>query len=528
MTHNRYLPNLAFSLRSESGNRNPATMPKPFSKMRIVVPGWMIRAMLSLAIMAVTFAAGAQTTDNVTLPDMGASADSILSRKEEEEYARSLLMQMRAYDVLIEDPQIAAYFSDMGYRLVAYSERPDKAFTFVVLDEDVVNAFAAPGGVIALFSGMILTADDESEIAAVLAHEIAHITQLHLYRTLEKTKAMSIPIALAMLGLVLAGGGSGEAIQGALVGGSAALQQAQIYFTRQHEAEADRIGIGTLAQAGYNPDGMAEFFEKMDRVTRSAGQGPPEYLRTHPVNVSRIAEAEDRALKMARPEPTSELDFFLMQARLRALVTESPPEALKWFADRKQRADISEEEAEAIEYGTAIALQRSGEYHQARKTLDSLLAHRDHLAYELQLADLDLASGYDIAAIERLDQLHSDFPGNHAIVMQYGRALLQKRDAQRARKAEAVLRNQLLSRGDDPLLQEMYAQASNYSGQAVRASEAIAEAYFLRGQVREAILQLTRLSEQDDLTYYQRARITARMDEMQKQLAKLDGPGRPG
>ncbi|MDX1555729.1 MAG: M48 family metalloprotease, partial [Xanthomonadales bacterium] len=454
----------------------------------------MQRLLLACAVLLVSLAASAQdrnATDNVTLPDMGASADSILSRKEEEEYARSLLMQMRAYNVLIEDPQVAAYFSDMGYRLVAYSERPDKAFTFVVLNEEVVNAFAAPGGVIALFSGMILTADDESEIAAVLAHEIAHITQLHLYRTLEKTKAMSIPIALAMLGLVLAGGGSGDAIQGALVGGSAALQQAQINFTRQHEAEADRIGIRTLAQAGYNPDGMAEFFEKMNRVTRSAGKGPPEYLRTHPVNVSRIAEATDRALKMPRPEAASELDFFLMQARLRALVTDAPGKTLKFFDDRRRRADISEEEAEAIEYGSAIALQQKGDYAEARKILDSLLAHRNHLAYELQLADLDLASNDENAAIERLDNLYNAFPGNHAIVMQYGRALLHTRDKDRARKAEDILRQQLLTRGDDPLLQELYAQASNISGNRIRASEAIAEAYYLRGQVSEAILQLT-------------------------------------
>ena len=481
------------------------------------------RAAVCLGLMAVSLASVAQTqTDNVSLPDMGASADSILSRKEEEEYARTLLMQMRAYEVLVEDPQIAAFFADMGYRLVAYSDRPDKSFTFVVLNEDAVNAFAAPGGVIALFSGMILTADDESEIAGVVAHEIAHITQLHLYRTLEKTKAMTIPIALAMLGLVLAGGGSGDAIQGALIGGSAAIQQAQINFTRQHEAEADRIGIKTLSQAGYDPNGMAAFFEKMDRVTRSAGQGPPEYLRTHPVNVSRIAEAQDRARVMSVPEKESQRDFFLMQARLRTLVSDSPAVALKYFDDRRRRADIDEDAVEAVEYGSAIALQQQGKYDEARKSLESLLAHNPHLTYELQLADLDFESGDKQAALERLDRLYNNFPGNHAIVMQYGDALLRTGNKDDARKAEQVLREQLVRRGDDPLLQELYARASNESGNRVRASEAIAEAYFLRGQIQEAILQLKRLSEESDLTYYQRARITARLDEMQRTLSELE------
>lgn len=485
------------------------------------------RAFICVSMLTVSLASTAQT-DNVTLPDMGASADSILSRKEEEDYARTLLMQMRAFDVLVEDPQISAFFSDMGYRLVAYSERADKAFTFVVLNENTVNAFAAPGGVIALFSGMILTAEDENEIAGVLAHEIAHITQLHLYRTLEKTRAMTIPIALAMLGLVLAAGGGGEAIQGALMSGTAALQQAQINFTRQHEAEADRIGIRTLAQAGYDPEGMVSFFEKMDRVTRASGEGPPEYLRTHPVNVSRIAEAADRAERMRTPERGGQLDFFLMQSRLRALIADSPGEALKYFDDRRQRADIDEDEAQAIEYGTAIALQQQGKYEQARKILESLNALNSHLAFELQIADLDLESGHSDAALERLGTLYDNSPGNHAIVMEYGRALLYGRNEERALKAERILRDHLLGNGDDPVLQELYARASEYSGNRVRASEAMAESYYLRGQIHEAVMQLSRLAEQSDLSYYQRARITARLDEMQRKLVELGEEPRQG
>ena len=148
----------------------------------------------------VSLASVAQT-DRLDLPDMGASADTVLSRAEEAEYAKALVRQMRAYEVLNEDPLINAYFEDMGYRLASHSDRPDKPFTFVVINQDVVNAFAAPGGVVALFSGLILAADDESEIAAVLAHEIAHITQQHLYRAMESQQAMTIPIALAMLGL---------------------------------------------------------------------------------------------------------------------------------------------------------------------------------------------------------------------------------------------------------------------------------------------------------------------------------------
>ncbi len=507
-------------MRSDGWNLNAAKTGTTNINLQTKHAGLIQRLLLCACLAGVSLASVAQT-DNVTLPDMGASADNILSRKEEEAYSRTLLMQMRAYDVLIEDPLITDYFSDMGYRLVSFSDRPDKAFTFVVLDEDVVNAFAAPGGVIALFSEMILTADDESEIAGVLAHEIAHITQLHLYRTLEKTKEMTIPIALAMLGLVLAGGGGGEAIQSALVGGSAAIQQSQINFTRQHEAEADRIGIKTLSQAGYDPDGMAGFFEALNRVTRSMGQGPPEYLRTHPVTVSRIAEARDRAQNMPPAEYQNQRNFFLMQARLRSLVSDTPEEALIYFDDRKRSADIDQDQIEAIEYGRAIALQDQAHYEEAGKILESLQAFRPHLAFELQLADLDRQSGDVTAALERLDVLYNNFPGNHAIVMLYGRTLLQERDEQRARKAQEILGEQLLRKPEDPRLLELYAQASEFSGNSVRASESMAEAYFLRGQIHDAVRQLTKLAEKEDLTYYQRARISARLDQMRETLIEL-------
>ena len=459
--------------------------------------------------------------ERVSLPDMGASADTILSRKEEEEYAKALVRQMRAYDVLNEDPLINAYFEDMGFRLVAASDRPDKPFTFVVVSQPIVNAFAAPGGVVALYSGLILAADDENEVAGVLAHEVAHITQQHLYRAIENAQAMTIPLALAMLGLVLAGGGSGEAIQGALIGGQAAAQQAQIHFTRQNEIEADRIGILTLSRAGFDPRGMGEFFEKMSRITRAMGEGPPEYLRTHPVSVSRIAEAGNRAQDMPIPEPTNGLDFYLVQARLRAKVEPYPNKVLEYFEYEKQKAEPGPAQRDAFDYGAAIALQRLGQFDEARAMLVGLMEKGNHLAYEIELADLDLQTNRGDEAIERLAGLYHNFPGNHAISMEYSEALLHDGDTDRADTASVVLRQQLLSHPDDPALYSLYARASNTAGDEVRAKEAIAESYYLRGGIHEAITQLQELSNRNDLDYYQRARITARLNEYQVEVARL-------
>jgi len=476
---------------------------------------------LALATFIVSMASVAQT-ERVTLPDMGASSDTILSRQEEAEYAKALLRQMRAYEVLNEDPLIAAYFQDMGYRLVAHSDRPDKPFTFTVISQPVVNAFAAPGGVVALYTGLILAADDEHEVAGVLSHEIAHITQQHLYRAVESAKSMTIPLVLAMVGLVLAGGGSPEAIQGALMSGTAAAQQAQIYFTRQNEIEADRIGVQTLYEAGYDPRGMGEFFEKMNQITRPMGEGPPEYLRTHPVNVSRIAEADSRAESLPSPPPTDGRDFYLVQARIRATVEEYPDTALNYFRFRSERADISEAQQDALDYGTAIALQRKGDYAQARSILGSLMERHYHLAYELQTADLDLASGQHDLARERLAGLYHTYGGNYAIAMAYSNALLYGNQAEGSKLATNVLRQQLLTHPDDPGLYALYARASNISGDTVRAREAIAESYYLRGGTHEAMAQLQELVDGEDLDYYQRARIAARLNELQIELVKLD------
>jgi len=472
-------------------------------------------------VIALTSLASVAQTKPLDLPDMGASANSILSRAEEEEYAKALVMQMRAYEVLNEDPLINAFFRDMGFRLASHSDRPDKSFTFVVIDQPIVNAFAAPGGVIALYSGLILAADDENEVAGVLSHEIAHITQLHLYRAMESQQAMTIPIALAMLALVLAGGGSGEAIQTAVLGAQAASIQAQIFFTRQNEYEADRIGISTLSRAGYDPAGMAEFFEKMGRITRAMGEGPPEYLRTHPVSVSRISEARDRARTMETPKPSDGRNFYLVQARLRAMTAKTPDEALEWFKHRMERADISQTESDALFYGSAIAYQDKGNFDEARKLLQSLLDREPHMAYELQMADLDLESGRGDQAIDLLSGLYNNFPGNHAISLQYAKTLLNSQDPGQAERAAVVLRQQLLEHPDDPVLYELYARSANIAGDSVQAKEAIAESYYLRGGIHEAAMQLQALADDDDLDYYQRARITARITELRMELAKL-------
>jgi predicted Zn-dependent protease len=481
-----------------------------------------LKRLLAALLVAVVSLSAVGQSGRVNLPELGNSASDVLSASEEQEYAEGLIRQMRAYELLIEDPLINDFFSDMGYNLASHSDQPEAAFNFVVLDQPVVNAFAAPGGVIALNSGLILLADTQDEVAGVLSHEIAHITQLHMYRAFEKGKTMNVIAMLAMLGLILASGGDGDVITGAVVGAQGMAAQAQINFTRHNEIEADRVGIRTLSAAGYDPQGMADFFEKMGQTNRANGEGPPEFLRTHPVSVNRVAEAKSRIQNLPSVEVSEGRQFYIMRARLRALLEESPKKAIKYFETELQNP-LTDARRNGLLYGLAIARQNNAEFDQAETILSGLLEKEPYrLAFQLQMANMNLQRGRDDQAIESLSELYLTFPGNQAIALEYGRALLNQGDADRAATAIEVLKQQLVSRKTDPALYALYARAASIAGNEVRATEAIAESYYQRGGTEEAITQLEALERRSDLDYYQRARVGARLMELRIEAGDVD------
>jgi len=483
--------------------------------------------LIAVLIAAVSLSSIAQT-DRVYLPELGNSASDVLSSAEEREYAASLVRQMRAYELLVEDPLINGFFSDMGYNLVSSSDKPGAAFTFVILDQSVINAFAAPGGIVALHSGLILLADSQDEVAGVLSHEIAHVTQLHMYRAFEKGKTMNILAMLAMMGLILASGGNGEVITGAVMGAQAAAQQAQINFTRHNEIEADRVGIRTLAASGYDPQGMADFFEKMGHSSRANGEGPPEFLRTHPVSVNRIAEAESRIQNLPPVEANEGRQFYIVQARLRALLENDPNKLIKYFETELVKEN-TEAQQNGLRYGLAIAYQKNSNYDEAESLLGNLLDKKpSNLAFQLQLANLNLKRGRQQQALDTLSELYQSFPGNKAIALEYGNALLYENDPAQAETASVVLRQQLVSQKNDPTLYALYARAANLAGDEIRATEAIAESYYQRGGVEEAISQLEGLARKSDLDYYQRARVSARLTELRIEAGETDQPKHEG
>lgn len=451
----------------------------------------------------------------VALPDLGGRVD-VLPPDEARAFPNEFRNYMRAQGILIEDPLIDAYINDMGFRLVMHSDGRDRPFHFHVLRIPGINAFAAPAGVVALNSGLILAASSGDEVAGVLAHEISHVTQNHLVRGIEEAQRVSLPMMLATFGLILAGSAAGgldsDTAQGLLMTGVGLAQQSQINYTRQNEAEADRIGIQLMARAGYDPAGMAAFFDTLNRWSRSMGAGPPEYLRTHPMTVSRVAEARERAERLPPGRAEADDVFPFIQARLRVLTSTHPDQAADWF---QRKLNVDAPNRDALQYGLALALLRARQLDAAETALVALQRGRssDQIVRLLE-GDLRLAQGKIPQALAVFEDLFRDYGHSRPIVIAYAEALLHEEDAERAARAAELVREQLRRDPDDPKLTELMARAASRSGDPVRAAEAVASNYYQRGGLPQAIEQLEQVLARDDLNYYDRARIAARLDQL--------------
>lgn len=455
----------------------------------------------------------AAAAEPLELPDMGSSADGAISPHEQREMGERFYQQLRQRAPLVQDPLINDYLETLSYRLVSYSSEPGRRYKFFAIFDRNVNAFAAPGGFIGVHSGLLYATQSESELAAVLAHEIAHITQGHMARAFEQAKNVGIPMLLAMLGIAIAGGG-GEATEAAVIGGQALMQQMQINMTRANEKEADRLGIHTLAQAGFDPHAMADAFARLQRSHRLMSEGPPTALRTHPVTPDRIAEAKARAAEMEVKSTRDPRPFYLMRARMRVLEADNPAKIHQHFEQTLAAGNYLDEPA--ARYGYALTLIRTGEPDRAHDILSKLVDNDGpRLAYELALGEAEHELGKTEQALARYDRLMALRPGNHPTAMAYGELLLNTGHAE---KAERVLQNHLWQYRRDPELYDLYARAANAAGKTVRAREARAFAEHLRGNTMLAIRQLLELKRTADLDYYQRSRITARVAELQELL----------
>lgn len=454
------------------------------------------------------------------LPDIGASADTVLSPAEERRLGQAFMRSVRSSVSLIEDPVHAEYIQDLGFRLVEQSQSPHKHFSFFLVEDPVINAFAGPGGYIGVHSGLVLETQSESELASVVAHEIAHVTQNHLFRAFDQFSRMTGPAALAMLGAILLGSVSGQAAAAAIAGVQAGLAQAELNFTRANEEEADREGIKILAQAGYDPRSMAVFFERMGKTTRlyeSSLYKVPEFLQSHPVTPNRIADALGRADVFPYRQPPVDPRYYLLRAALKVKSFKTQQEAVEHFRDALAEGRYRNEDAER--YGYALALQRARRFEAAEQELGRLLKKEPgNPAYLIASARLDQAQGRAKEAMSALEGGLKLNPGSYPLNISYAELLI---DNGKATKAKGRLLELQRSHGESPDIYKLLAQAAEAEGRSAESHGYMAEYYYGNGQLEPAVLQLEIAMRDKNMDFYTASKVEARWKILKAELKEI-------
>ena len=537
-----------------------------------------MRPLLLATVLTMTLAAPLAFSQESRLPDIGSSAGELLTPARQAQYGGMMLRELRNYGYLLEDPLVTDWLQGVGGRLGADSDNPQQSYTFFMMRDRQINAFATLGGYIGMNAGLVLTADREDEVAAVLSHEIAHVTQQHVLRGVERAQRDQVPILLGMLGaIVLAqaagGSSSGDASQAAIASAMGLMQQRQIDYTRSNESEADRVGIRTLSRAGYDIDAMAGFFAKLQQATRvargSGRESVPDYLQTHPVTTTRISEARQRADQLrgsqvtavtsvpggerverfdrntvTLPETRSDNpllpvpvtlpslafrqgdtgQFDWARERLRALSASTPSAAVREYETLRRQAGKPLTGPER--YGLAVAHLQGGDTRLALTELKRLAdEHPDNLWVALTVGEAESRTGDRTTANQRFDALMQRYPQNRPVALTYAKVLNEQGGREAGQRAQAVLRPLMARAGDDPVFQQHFARANELAGDTARAGEAYAEAAYLNGRPEQALIQLQNLKKQSDLDFYARARVDARIAVITPEVLELRRQG---
>jgi beta-barrel assembly-enhancing protease len=469
------------------------------------------RSLIFLIILPVLVFAG-----NSDLPDFGDSAGSVVSPEFERRLGKLFLNQVRHVERVVNDPEVESYIQSIGYQLASHSDNVEQSFTFFVVNNPGINAFAGPGGVIGINSGVILNSANESELAAVMAHEIAHVTQRHLARMFEQQDLLSIPTAAAMVGAILVAVVNPEAGAAALAGVSGLTAQNQINFTRANEEEADRVGMQTLVRADFDPRGMPAFFETLQRISRYSQSAAPEFLRSHPLTTSRISDSIARAETYPNKTYKNTETYELIRNKLLVSSFKTPKEAGTHLREALNRHEGSEKEKLPVRYGLAYAYIADSDFTRAEQQIKILLkADPDNIAYLLLAANANTQqSNYD-AAFTIFKKAYQLFPDYKPVVISYSRALL---DVKRAKEARDVLKNFERHYAHDLSTYSLLGQAEAMLGNEVETAFIHAEYYFLAANTKLAIDKLKFIKQQYKLDYYQEQRATARLAEFEYEL----------
>jgi predicted Zn-dependent protease len=450
------------------------------------------------------------------LPDLGSPAAAVLSQADEYRLGAMVAKELRDQNGLLEDPEVSEYINGIGQRLAAQSAMGGQNFHYFVVRDTSINAFAVTGGYVFINAGLILGTATESELAGVMAHETAHITQHHIARMLADQSKQGLATAAMMIGAILLGAvGGGQAAEGAIAATQGMAVQHQINFTRDNEWEADRVGIGYLAGAGFDPNGMGSMFETMARHEGLAATYIPAMLIDHPMDSDRVAEQRARAAQFPPVNFHDSLSYELIRERVRVLTATGDTDLAAQYAAKIAHGGDNL----GNRYGEAIALMNSNRADEAVKILSALLQQHEGLTLlHAALGQAQQKAGHTKEALATFQRAEQLFPRNVPVTVRYAEALMA---AGRAGEAHNMLLDLFNNVPPTPDQIRLTALAASAAGDAGDAYFYMGEYEIANGDLMLAVQQLQLALASPHLTQIQRQRYQARLDEVRDFLASM-------
>jgi predicted Zn-dependent protease len=484
------------------------------------------------AALTISISASAQMIDTVpsdglgsgapvplNLPQMGEPADAALSPTQEAQIGASVMSQLYQYEYILEDTELTDYLTTIGYRLVAAAAQKPPHVEFFVVKDPRINAFAMPGGYIGFNAGLLIASSTESEVAGVMGHELTHVIQRHIARSqADQGGVGTFATWAAVLAAIIAGSANPDVILAALAVGQGSLYQKQVNFTRANELEADRIGIQTMHEAGFDPEGMASFFQRLAQQSRLYGSGVPDILLTHPVNTVRISEARARAASMKTRKVENSYEYGLMRERARVLTFGRPADGIELYtAELKAGRDTP-----GNRYGLALSLRESGDFPGGIAILKPVLdANPRQVNLLLLMSELKLYAGQQAEGLALAKKAQELYPRSTPAILGYASALIQ---AGKPAEARQLLLSTEQSFGTRMETYRLLSNAARDMKDTGTASYEMANYLYYRGDYGGALAQLDAGLRLDSLSQQDRARMAARRAEVREALPRNYNP----
>ncbi|MFM7481476.1 MAG: M48 family metalloprotease [Candidatus Methylopumilus sp.] len=443
------------------------------------------------------------------LPDLGDSSQLIISAKEEQAIAKAILREVAVSPEIVQDIEVIDYLKNLGNRLVAYSPNKTQQFNFFVVNESSINAFAMLGGVIGVHTGLILAANSESEVASVLGHEIAHVTQRHLPRMIAQQKNDSIKSILGIALALLVARANPQLSAGTMTAASAMGVQKQLDYTRDHEKEADRVGFQILTDAGFDGRAMVSFFATLQKGSRFSEGAAPSFLRTHPITTERISDMSNRVKETRYRQIPDNPDFVYIKSKLRA-ANGTPQSAVDEFEGSIKDKRFMNEAAER--YGLATAYMRKNDFIKARQEVEWLKinAKRDVLI-ETLTCKLEVATNHPAQALNLYLKALNLYPNHRALIYGLAELYLMINEPEKTIK---LINDKLNIYPDDSYFFELLSKAYSKEGKELLQYQAQSEAYYRKFNLPRAIEQMEFAAKSKDGNFYQKSIVESRLKQL--------------